>query len=218
MIEARALSRHYKAVRNRLRNPPNAVPDTAIDLKIKKIIVPVRKPKLEVRFLYSYIFILGQLYEPMRHQLRLCFHLSGLKFPAVLNFVAEEFGMSHDQIRQRSRIPFIVLPRQIAFYLTYKNKIQTTLGMGRHLGLDHSSVVHGKTKVRDMMIGSSLCRVYIDALEVRLLADFNRLTVPAECQSHLDRPKRQGNAEVRQISPVDNSGRSNLRDAEEGPR
>lgn len=218
MIEARALSKHYKAVRNRLRNPPNAVPDTAIDLKVKKIIVPVRKPKLEVRFLYSYIFILGQLYEPMRQHLRSILPQTSLKFPAILDFVAAEFGMSREQICQRSRIRFIALPRQIAIYLTYKNKIQTTLGMGRYLGLDHSSVIHGKTKVRDMMIGSSLCRVYIDALEVRLLADFNRLAVPAECQSHLDRPKGQANAEVRQIPTMDHSGRSNLRDAEEGPR
>lgn len=219
MIEARSLSQHYKDVRNRLRNPPNAVPDRGIDLKAKKITSPPRaKPKLETRFLCAYIIVMGQLYEPMRQQLRSTFHRTTLNFPAVLDFVAEEFGMPREQIRLRSRIRAVSVPRQIAIYITYKNKIQTTLGMGRYLGFDHSSIIHGKSNVRDWMNSSSLCRPYIDGLEARLLANYNRTAVPAECEPHLDSPKGQGNAEVGQILTVDNFLRTNLRDAEEDYR
>lgn len=182
MIEARTLGQHYREVRDRLRNPPNAVPDTGIDLKRKKvppIIQPIEsvEPELPV-----------SLYVPIKK--------ATLTFSSTLKFVAKEFGLSSEQIRLRTRIPTISLPRQIAIYFASKNNIKSAAWLGRYLGTDHSTVLHARDKVLAMVNRSILCKQYLDSLEEKLLADYNGTPVPTLSQPYLGSKEAKGAATV----------------------
>jgi hypothetical protein len=211
MSEIRAIMANCKTIRQRLRNPPNAVPDPGINLRaVKPPPKPVEKePEIQAPPVIDY-----SQFIPFR---RNC-----LTFSFILNFTAKEFNMTPSSIRFRSRKAYFALPRQIAIWLTYKNKALTLKGMGRYLGLDHSSIFHGSQKVQKMMDRSRICREYILSLEERLLADFNRTSVPAISESLLDCKTKQKNGNsgqnaISEISSVDNSGRSNIFDSEKIP-
>lgn len=91
--------------------------------------------------------------------------------------------------------------------------------MGDYLKMDHSTMLHARDKVQEMIKESMLCQQYVYSLEVRLLAAFDRITIPAECQSLLGCQKEQqdgnkGQNAVGEIFAVDKTIRSTFRDTE----
>ncbi len=109
MIEARALSQHYKEVRERLRNPPNAVPDTGINLPRSESAPRTESPSPIAKKFHQ---IDSPSYIPFR--------LQGLTFCSTLEFAAKEYGLSFKEIRAHSRCYRLSRPRQIAIYLAAK--------------------------------------------------------------------------------------------------
>jgi len=105
------------------------------------------------------------------------FRRTDLTFSSTLQFAAKEFHITGQQIRSRSRIQQISLPRQIAIYLAAKNHLQSLAGMGRYLKMDHTTMIHAKQRITSLMASDDSLRDRILALETRILAAFSRVPV-----------------------------------------
>lgn len=171
MSEAQALLRHYAEVRNRLKRPPNAVPDTGINLQRKDKVDPPSQQlcKTDSTLLLTQV----QLSRLETYRNSFC-RTDIITFRSVLRFVAEEFGLRYSEITARNRFKVVVIPRQIAIYIGNTLTGHSLAGMGRFLELDHTSVIHARDKVRNKMAKDQLFRGYIKSLEAKLLESLNR--------------------------------------------
>lgn len=165
MSDIRAIMENCKVIRERFRNPANAVPDTGINLRRNREPAPqIAEPEILVPLLRVVPIVI-----PLP-----VFRRTDLTFANTLAFVADEFNISGADIRLRCRKPLYAVPRQIAVYLTAKLTDRSLFSMGRYLGMDHTTMLHARKKVRRMIRESMLCEQYIYSLEVRLLANYNR--------------------------------------------
>lgn len=195
MSDIRAIMENCKAIRERLRNPPNAVPDTGINLRRNREPAPqIAEPEILVPLL---LVVPNVIPLPV-------FRRTDLTFANTLAFVADEFNISGADIRLRCRKPLYAVPRQIAVYLTAKLTDRSLFSMGRYLGMDHTTMLHARKKVRRMVRESMLCEQYIYSLEIKLLAAFRKPALSDISKPYLGPEETQGNAEVGRISTVDN--------------
>src|SRR5882724_820568 len=182
----RAIMENYKEVRNRLRRPPNAVPDTGINLRR----VPETPPP-------EPLIALEPPPKPVapNHPPFIPFRRTDLTFSSTLQFAAKEFNITGKDIRSRSRIQQISLPRQIAIYLAAKNHLNSLAGMGRYLKMDHTTMIHAKQRITSLMASDDILRDRILKLEATILAAFNRsrTSFPALGQPLLDCPEEPKN-------------------------
>lgn len=173
-IGTAALLRHYHEVRTRLRTPPNAVPDTGINLKHDQLGrkgEPEATPKPQP-LPYQY----KEKVKNYRHTYRTSFRPSNesLNIRTVLDFVAKEFRLSRRTIRSRERNRDVVLARQIAVYLTAKLTTHSIASMADYLARDHTSLHHGQQTIAAIMAESGPKALKINDIETRLLAAFPR--------------------------------------------
>jgi len=194
MNNIRTIMENYKEVRNRLRRPPNAVPDTGINLR-RAPETPAPEP----------LIVLEPSPKPVvpNHPPFIPFRRTDLTFSSTLQFAAKEFNITGQQIRSRCRTQDISLPRQIAIYLSAKNHLQSLAGMGRYLKMDHTTMIHAKQRITSLMASDDSLRDRILALETKILAAFDRIAVPAINKPHLGSEETSGNAKVGQVPPVD---------------
>lgn len=211
MSFAQELEDHYRQVRARLINPPNAVPDTGINLH--------RKPEPETTEEQP------PIPEPEAPDFPafVPFRRTDLTFSSTLTFTAREFNISPKEIRTHTRLHAVALPRQVAVWIAHKLKIQTFAGMGRYLGMDHTSMLHGQRKIDKLIHSDDALRQHVSSVEEKLLAAYPRFTVPALSEPLLGCQKEQENGhkrsnEVATISPVDSFGRPAFHDSEEEAR
>lgn len=197
MIAARELAGHYRAIRARLRNPPNAVPDKGINLKKPppteeskeaEVLIPVTEAVIDFPPDFS----------PFKRK--------DLTFSSTLDFSAKEFGLSPKEIRAHTRIQAVLLPRQIAVWIAWKYRLNSLSSMGNYLDMDHTTMIHARNKIDRLIDQDDTLRQRIFSLEDRLLAAFPRTTLPAQCQPHLGSKKTKGNEEVRPLPTVDSGG------------
>jgi len=134
---------------------------------------------------------------------------------SILKLVAAEFGIDYNKVITRGRSATIVLPRQIAFYLTDKHLKQSLSSMGWYMGMDHTSVLHGRNKIRQLIVVNPEFRAKIEAIEAKLLENYPRLAVPAinECPVEIEPGPC---SQVRDLLEMDTSGGSAFSDPEEG--
>ena len=194
MSEAQALLRHYAEVRNRLRRPPNAVPDTGINLRRDKSPPPEPEP-LE---LPEGDIELTPLQKRRVETYRTSFCRKDITFKTILRFAAAEFGVEYRLVLSRCRSAKIVLPRQVAFYLASKHLQQSLSSMGKSMELDHTSVLHGRNKIKLMMSTNLSFRDQIKAIEAKLLETYPGLAVPAinECPVEVEQGPRTSLPEI----------------------
>lgn len=202
MSEVQALIRHYAAVRSRLRNPPNAVPDTGINLKRDKSPKLDQPPKAPPELKIS-------LTPIQQSQLKTCqtFLDRNLTFKKILIYVADEFYLSYEEIISRDRRRFIVLPRQISLWLGSRNISNSLVSIGKFLNLDHTTVIHSRDRINALISKNHLFSVYVLDLEVRLRENFSRPAIPAIDQQPMA-VEPGPSAQVQTIFPVDNAIRS----------
>jgi hypothetical protein len=201
MSEIRAMMERYKQVRERLRNPPNAVPDTGINLRPQKTesTAPPPKPAPPTRPVAHFAN-----WVPLLKR-------TDLTFSSSLEFTAIEFGISFQDIRCSFRKQKFFIPRCIAIYLTNKITNQSLMSMARYLGVDHTTTLHARNTVQKLVEnGDIICR-RITLIEERLLANFDRTSVSTFCQPRLGRQKKQQNGntganEVKSLSRLDSGG------------
>lgn len=211
MSEVQAMLRHYAEVRNRLRFPPNAVPDTGINLRRKK----EQMPALALPEIPTSKEPLTEAQQSRVDTFRTSFCRKDVTFRNILRFVAAEFGIEYHLVISRTRTVPVVLPRQVAFYLSNKHLKQSLASMGRNMGLDHTSVLHGRDKIRRLVATNPEFRAQIEAIEVKLLENFPRLALPAEYECPVEIESGEG-PQIQEVYGVGEAGGSTFRDAEAG--
>jgi len=69
----------------------------------------------------------------------------------VMKAVCEQFGVSLDEMTGRTRSKQLVVPRQIAMYISREMTDHSLPDIGRAFKRDHSTVIHAHAKVRDLL-------------------------------------------------------------------
>ena len=160
VIEEYAL--RAREIRERLRHPPNAVPDQGIDLK--------RKPVPTVRRILTYPPIPTPP-EPEKF----------ISLNAIINATADYFLIGVRDILGHSRRPAVCYPRHIAIYLACKHLLcrhcnpmilckhdnPSITKLSKLFRKDHTSLIHGRDKIR-MESGDELVKRQIAAIEEML--------------------------------------------------
>lgn len=146
------LQRQYHAVRARLRNPPNAIQDRGINLKTGSASPPAqrepigwRPPRLPRLVQAAKPAPIPEpppppsptvLWQPVRF---------------IFALVASHFGQSVADLRRRSRRTAYIFPRKVAIYLIVKHTKHSVASLGRHLGYDHSTLIHHRNHIQRMI-------------------------------------------------------------------
>ena len=165
------LHAHYKAVRQRLVGtpPPLISPPSR---RISPPRMPKSPPDLSKLSVQDYLRHLGR-------------PRTDLTFLNVLAVVARECNITYKQIRSKSKINEIVIPRQIAIWFSVKYKLQKFLTMGYYLNKDHTTIIFAYRKMERHIREGGKLKPQILAMEQTLLAAFPRTTLPADNQPHL---------------------------------
>ncbi len=196
---------NYKEVRDRLRRPPNAVPDPGINLRKGREPLAVREtaPEPPVRpavplSLRDRLVIDSTAFVPFKR--------TDLTFSSTLEFTAVEFNISIKDIRSRRRHTAFTRPRQIAIWIAARHHVQTLAGIGRYLGMHHTTVMYSRKYIDRLMAEDGRLRQRILNLEAKLLANFPRPAFSCQRKPHLGSESGERHETVRKISSVDSSG------------
>ncbi|MGB7951336.1 MAG: chromosomal replication initiator protein DnaA, partial [Candidatus Binatia bacterium] len=87
----------------------------------------------------------------------------------IVSEVTSQFGVSLNELRGRGRGKNIVRPRQIAMYLIREETATPLAEIGRILGgRDHSTIMHGISKIEKTVVSDATLRQEIQELRNRL--------------------------------------------------
>lgn len=213
MSEVQELLRHYAEVRNRLKRPANAVPDTGINLRRNK---QGGSPAPLSGHIDSKVQLTpDQLSRLETYRNSFCRH-DVMTFKSILKFVADDFGLRYSYLISRTRIKPVIIPRQIAFYLGYTVGGHSLAGMARFMDMDHTTVIHGKNQVKAKVASDPEFQAKISDMGARLCANFNRSSHSALDQPALAVESGPGSS-LSAIFPVDNSSGPTFNGPEERP-
>lgn len=70
---------------------------------------------------------------------------------SVIAAVCELFDVRQEELLGKKRIAKISKARMVLYYLGYRNTSHSTTTLGNYLDRDHTTVVHGVKKCKDMM-------------------------------------------------------------------
>jgi hypothetical protein len=155
-----------REIRARLIRPPNAVPDFGIDLKrLPKGTVLVQKKEPEPVEVLEYSLPLD-LFPATLPPTKVL-----VDFKSILTVVAQYFSLGVRDLMGPSRKPKYTHPRHLAIYLATIHTDLSASAIGLKLYRDHSTILHGKWKIADLVAKDSNTAQLIKELEGRLLAE-----------------------------------------------
>jgi len=105
---------------------------------------------------------------------------------SVISFVS---GLSEDEIRSQNRARGLVLCRHAYYFLAREKMGLKLVEIGKFFGNDHTTVIHGITKVKDMLsIEDEITKQFIDQVNLCIQAKYmipTRLivSIPSEISS-----------------------------------
>jgi chromosomal replication initiator protein len=76
---------------------------------------------------------------------------NALKMLEVIGYTCKQAEITQQELLSRSRITRIVIPRQVAQYLSYAIHNVKIVEIGRFFGNDHSTIIHNLRKVKCMI-------------------------------------------------------------------
>jgi len=76
---------------------------------------------------------------------------TSLSLEGITAAVSPLYNLTKDQIFARTRKRNIVIPRMIIIYLTLKTGKYTLKGLGKLIGMDHSTIIYSRDTVIDLM-------------------------------------------------------------------
>lgn len=180
----------YKKIRARLRNPPNAVPDTGINLRPEpKIDPPPTPPKPTPPSLKPDLPPAPKIFRP------------GLTFSSTLEITANEFGISGKEIRSKTRLKAIALPRQVAVYIAATKHGRSLSWIGRYLDMDHTTILYARNKIKGLLSSDPDFKDRVECLENKI-AIFAAASIPANSEPHLE-TQSKGDVSITPIPQVD---------------
>ena len=169
MSEATQLLSNYNEIRQRLRFPPNAVKDIGIDLKRKPIPPKTGKEVIECVEDHEAVKCLVSILEisPIARE------RIGLKLANIETAICHYFGINITALTGRGRQHRFTYPRQIMWHLAYEYAGLSSTQLGRRCsGRDHSTVLHGKQKIAQMLLVDTKTQEIVKALEAVLFSTY----------------------------------------------
>jgi hypothetical protein len=166
-----------------LHRPPNAVPDTGIDLKRK----PANFREFEGRVPLTTRYVVDngpskwwpELLE-LNAELRKVSGIYGIEAREVLPpqpsadriiiATAKQFGVPARQIKGHRRNAAIVKARQVAMYLAGVLTNKSLPQIGRSFNKDHTTVLHAQRKIAGLILTDSALAADVAALRAVLTA------------------------------------------------
>ena len=92
-----------------------------------------------------------------------------ISLPYILDMVSDHFGITSGDILSKKKDAEIVLPRQIFMYLARKMTDHPLDKIGLFLGgRDHSTVLHGKRKIENLLASDTALQSTIDVLQKKI--------------------------------------------------
>jgi len=88
---------------------------------------------------------------------------------AILQAVADYFGLQAEELLGPSRKKQVALPRQIAMYLLCTDTDLSLEQVGAFMGKrDHTTVLHGRDKIRNLMEADPTTRLHVQTIRERM--------------------------------------------------
>jgi len=160
MSEVSDILKRYREIKAWFRHPPNAVPDTPIDLRKHKStaaspIPPVsRPPPLPPPSLAWSSLPLPE----------------GLTFSSTLKVTAKAFGVTAEDLISPSRRKEVTMPRHVAMYLFAKQGSWTVSWIGSRFNRDHTTVMYARDKITALIETDYKLKSKVIQIEDRLAA------------------------------------------------
>ena len=194
--------KRYREIRQRLRYPPNAVPDTGINLKKPKY---ERRPPPDL----PKVVPLDRYLDLLKTK-----KPTTLTFWNAINISAAGFGLRGEDLKIKTRKPNIVLPRQVAIYIAAKQKRWTFFFIARHFKLDHTTAIHARDRITFLIERDPELKEKVQGIEAAVAA----LPPPPPPPTPAPERKRPlakvsaGNVPGIDLYGVDSASRSTLHD------
>lgn len=172
MSELGEMARHYNEIRNRLMNPSNAVFDKGINLRPNRI-PPLSPSQLLAKLVLEHqpvckvtIRIVPKPpIEPVVPR--------PVRFHALRRAVCRHYNVKWSQIKDIGRNKRICLPRHVLCYLAYCHTGLSMPQIARQLGRkDHTTVLHGRDKIREMLLVDDVLITTIKLIEFEVFAGY----------------------------------------------
>lgn len=159
---------HALATRNRLRNPPNPVPDLGIDLKrqpISIVALPVIEqpaPKIVPDLGIGQLIPNYTLFYPRAER-------RPTTIKEIQKTVCVEFNVNFHDVMSQRRTADIVFPRQVAMWLVKRLTKHSLPEIGRRFqGRDHTTILHGVRKIERLRLQDCNLNDRLNSLMARL--------------------------------------------------
>lgn len=87
----------------------------------------------------------------------------------IVKVIEEHFNVTLEQLRTKNRRRVICYPRQVAMYLMYSRTTLTLVDIGEYFGgRDHSTILHSKEAIENLMETEILIREEIETISNKL--------------------------------------------------
>lgn len=166
MSSAQELIEKAAEIRKRLRNPPNAVADHGIDLTRKSTAYrgdtpPEGTPAKKV----LEVDLPKPAHEPIQFP---------ISFDDILEHVSCFYGIPTKDIRSPRRKRAYVLARQVIVHLSLKLLPKRSMcSIGHELEKDHTSIIHARTKISEMLANDEKLMNEVNLIEKNLVAAYD---------------------------------------------
>jgi len=146
-------------------------PDDVIDLMGKNISSNVRDLISALNNLIAYSELMGKpiTLEAAQKHLKNIFNaprLSNLSIDVIIRVVAEDYGLTPNDLKGKKRTHNITFARHIAMYVGREMTDYSTTELGQDFGgRDHTTVMHSIGKIRDKLLTDPSLETKIDSLK-----------------------------------------------------
>jgi hypothetical protein len=171
--------KHARAVRRRLRQPANAVPDRGIDLTRKPELTVVDATPAAPSAEAALPLGIGALLPDYALIYALAFSAPpgpppgmppALAIRTIQRAVCQHFGVSLADLMSSSRIQKVVLPRHIAIWLSRRLTPHSLPAIGRHFGhRDHTTILHAVSRIEQLRQPDAAVQARLDDLIAALV-------------------------------------------------
>jgi len=146
-------------------------PDDVIDLMGKNISSNVRDLISALNNLIAYAELMGKpiTLESAQKHLKNIFNAprqSNLSMDNIIRVVAEDYGLTPNDLKGKKRTHNITFARQIAMFVGREMTDYSTTELGQDFGgRDHTTVMHSISKIRDKLLTDPALETKIDSLK-----------------------------------------------------
>lgn len=156
--------KHARAIRQRLRDPRNAVADPGIDLK-RKPVLPVVEPAPPPAPVELPLGIGTPLPEyELSYAFAPAVPTAQLSIRTIQQAVCAHYGVSLLDLQSNRRTRAVVLPRMVAVWLCRRLTPHSMPAIGHHFGgRDHTTILHAARRMDELRQSDPAMQERLDA-------------------------------------------------------